>query len=477
MRRLEGTYCYVETENYHADAQMIITFTSQLKYDAFQRWFTDNLHKDGFCLVTQVFEYIGIAPELIGGWTGLIWKKGVKYDRIENPKLHCYRIYLPAPVRLISLKPKNESRLLNKKLWSPYDIYTYNLVKGIRGSVIYNQRVHENPIIVVFSTTEAKEAILKDMRDAMNDNEKVSVLLLLQKLGICPDSEIVEYYSQYYWTPEDYFRPRYSYSIAGLAYEFTSPKKDDNVVGKVIDKKADENKFYFTTRVSDPMWMGKFKNFCCSIEDELNEFKEGDSMNTNVFKNTNAYITYCTFIDKLRSNGADMDMQMSVGEIPDITINANMLQIIRALESVQSFDIPEIVDYKFHSNRVTIVKFTDGTYTKCVVQREDQFDPDTGIIYCVVKKMLGVNGHQKFNDILRKAHKAHKKVEKEKQSAAEEKRARKAKAAEDRAKKLTREEKEKRKAIDIQKQAYTEAIEEIAAKKPATRGRKKATKE
>lgn len=200
-------------------------------------------------------------------------------------------------------------------------------------------------------------------------------------------------------------------------------------------------------------------------------------MNTAIFKNTNAYKTYMTFIDKLRRNGAEMHMIMSMREFPDITINTNTVQILRALEAIQPFDIPEIVDYKFYADRVTIVKFADGTYTKCEVQGEDKFDPDTGIIFCVVKKMLGVKGHERFNDILRKAHAAHEKVEADKQKAADEKRARKQKAAKLHAKKLEKEEEQKRQAIDIQKQAYVEAIAEVATKKPATRGRKKVDKE
>lgn len=200
-------------------------------------------------------------------------------------------------------------------------------------------------------------------------------------------------------------------------------------------------------------------------------------MNTAIFKNTNAYKAYKTFIDELRRNGAEMVIKTSMREFPDITISTNTIQILRALEAIQPFDIPEIVDYKFYADRVTIVKFADGTYTKCEVQGEDKFDPDTGIIFCVVKKMLGIKGHERFNDILRKAHAAHEKVEADKQKAAEEKRARKEKAAKLRAKKLEKEEEQKRQAIDIQKQAYVEAIAEVATKKPATRGRKKVDKE
>ena len=234
----------------------------------------------------------------------------------------------------------------------------------------------------------------------------------------------------------------------------------------------------YEAAIFTPRCSGRYPWGHTSITASHNDNNKGGitPMNTSIFKNTNAYITYKTFINELRHNGAEMDMKMSMREFPDIIINANTVQILSALEAIQPFDIPEIVDYKFYADRVTIVKFADGTYTKCEVQGEDKFDPDTGIIFCVVKKMLGVKGHERFNDILRKAHAAHKKVEADKQKAVEEERARKEKAAQARTKKLKKEEKQKRQAIDIQKQAYVEAIAEVATtKKPAAK--KKVTKE
>ena len=322
------------------------------------------------------------------------------------------------------------------------------VVHGYECRFFYCPRNPLDPVYIKFENAAVVDRFKYVVRKMMDDGVYVSEVLEL--IGVDRDDKVYETFEDYYWGPEDYFVRDHGNRLV-LAFTPPNLKYKDIVTG-------------MTPR--------------CSGRYPYNNDKGGITpMNTSIFKNTNAYKTYCAFIDELRHNGADMYMRMSIREFPDITINTNTVQILRALEAIQPFDIPEIVDYKFYADRVTIVKFADGTYTKCEVQGEDKFDPDTGIIFCVVKKMLGAKGHERFNDILRKAHAAHEKVEADKQKAAEEKRARKEKAAQARAKKLKREEKQKRQAINIQKQAYVEAIEEVATKKPATRGRKKVDKE
>lgn len=319
---------------------------------------------------------------------------------------------------------------------------------GYKAKFFYNLSTPFDSIYIVFDSAEMVDNFKDGARRLMEYSDgRVWVKEILRLIEVDPGCDAVEKFKNYYWGPEDYFvHPKES----RLTLKFTPPHYDYEAT-------------IFTPR--------------CSGRYPWNNDKGGITpMNTSVFKNTNAYKTYNTFINNLRCNGADMHMRMSMREFPDIIINTNTIQILRALEAIQPFDIPEIVDYKFYADRVTIVKFADGTYTKCEVQGEDKFDPDTGIIFCVVKKMLGAKGHERFNDILRKAHAAHEKVEADKQKAADEKRARKEKAAQARAKKLNKEEKQKRQAIDIQKQAYMEAIAEVATtKKPATK--KKVTKE
>lgn len=318
-----------------------------------------------------------------------------------------------------------------------------NVVHGYEGKFFYSPHYPLDPIYIMFKTTEMADRFKQVVREMMDDG--VYVNEVLEMIGVDRDDEVYKTFEDYYWGPEDYFVHNHDGERQTLM--FTQP----NLNSKGI-----------VTGMT-PRCSGRYPY--------NNDNNKGGitPMNTSIFKNTNAYKTYLTFIDKLRCNGAEMDMRMSMREFPDITINTNTVQILRALEAIHPFDIPEIIDYKFYADRVTIVKFADGTYTKCEVQGEDKFDPDTGIIFCVVKKMLGAKGHERFNDILRKAHAAHKKVEADKQKAVEEERARKEKAAQARAKKLKREEKRKRRAIDIQKQAYVEAIAEVATTKKVTK--------
>lgn len=253
------------------------------------------------------------------------------------------------------------------------------------------------------------------------------------------------------------------------------PNYDDPTFLKLTSPMRDDNGSAMSVTCEYPKTIDVINDVTKILSNQNNG---GNAMNTNIFRNMNAYKTYKSFIDTLRKNGANMEISLNGhdGINLDIDIRANTLQILRALETIQPFDIPEIVDYRFYNDKVTVVWFADDSYTKCVVQGEDVFDPDTGIIFCVVKKMLGSNGHEKFNDILKTAHAAHEKVEADKKKAADEKRARKEKNAQLHAKKLAREEKERQKAIDIQKQAYIEAIAEVAStKKPGAR--KKVTKE
>lgn len=320
---------------------------------------------------------------------------------------------------------------------------------GYKAKFFYNLSNPLDSIYIVFDSVETVDNFKDGARRLIEAGDgRLLVNEILRLIEVDPSCNAVEKFKNYYWGPEVYWIQE---PTNRLTLKFPPPKHDYEAT-------------IFTPR--------------CSGRYPWNNDKGGITpMNTTIFKNTNAYKTYMTFIDKLRCNGAEMDMRMSMRKFPDITINTNTVQILHALEAIQPFDIPEIVDYKFYADRVTIVKFADGTYTKCEVQGEDKFDPDTGIIFCVVKKMLGAKGHDRFNDILRKAHAAHEKVEADKQKTADEKRARKEKAAKLRAKKLEKEEEQKRQAIDIQKQAYVEAIAEVATKKPATRGRKKVDKE
>jgi hypothetical protein len=80
-----------------------------------------------------------------------------------------------------------------------------------------------------------------------------------------------------------------------------------------------------------------------------------------------------------------------------------------------------------HNDRVVIVKFVDGSFTKAVCSPNDKFDIDVGITVCLLKKILG--GTNEYNNLIRKIHKqteqqeAAKKAEKDAKKARREKQA------------------------------------------------------
>ena len=98
----------------------------------------------------------------------------------------------------------------------------------------------------------------------------------------------------------------------------------------------------------------------------------------------------------------------------------------------------EIVDVITHNNRVVIVKFGDGSFTKSVCSENDTFDIDVGITICLLKKMLG--GTKDYNKLIRAIHSMMDEKEAEKQKAAEEKKAARAKREKLEQKRITKRE-------------------------------------
>lgn len=80
-----------------------------------------------------------------------------------------------------------------------------------------------------------------------------------------------------------------------------------------------------------------------------------------------------------------------------------------------------------HNDRVVIVKFADGSFTKAVCSPNDKFDIDVGITVCLLKKVLG--GTNEYNNLIRKIHKQMDKLEADKQAEKEAKKARREKQA------------------------------------------------
>ena len=111
-----------------------------------------------------------------------------------------------------------------------------------------------------------------------------------------------------------------------------------------------------------------------------------------------------------------------------------------------------------HNDMVTIVYFSDGSFTKAICSKNDTYDLDVGIQVCIMKKMLG---EKRYFKTMEYAHKLIEKQEQDKKDAIELKRQR-------RAEQKKREEKNKRtrqKAIDQWKNDITDAVKAAISNK------------
>ena len=104
--------------------------------------------------------------------------------------------------------------------------------------------------------------------------------------------------------------------------------------------------------------------------------------------------------------------------------------------------VPEVADVEVYNDCVVKVTFADGTFEKAVCSTGDVFNIDTGITICVLKKMMGADGHKRYNKMMRRIHKTivervigrmaeaqKREVEREKAQKAQAKKQAKAKAA------------------------------------------------
>lgn len=120
------------------------------------------------------------------------------------------------------------------------------------------------------------------------------------------------------------------------------------------------------------------------------------------------------------------------------------------------------------TNKVVIVEFTDGTRQKAVLDNGDSFSLEQGISICVTKKLLDMmasgNGSSLYNKIVTRGLNTYKKIQADKQRAAE-----KAEREKEKYNKLVnkkRKKNEKREAarreaeIELQKEAYLRAMRE-----------------
>lgn len=69
-----------------------------------------------------------------------------------------------------------------------------------------------------------------------------------------------------------------------------------------------------------------------------------------------------------------------------------------------------VSDVITHNNKVVIVKFSDGTFTKSICSDNDNFDIDVGISICILKRLLCKDGkveeaNRNYNSLIRRVHK------------------------------------------------------------------------
>ena len=92
-------------------------------------------------------------------------------------------------------------------------------------------------------------------------------------------------------------------------------------------------------------------------------------------------------IDTLRNSANDVSVSNDENGITVFDINIDEAELmnlfIRKLENVRRVDRIDVYD-----ERAVIMRFTDGTYTKAVCTKEDVFNLETGIMICMLRKML-----------------------------------------------------------------------------------------
>ena len=121
---------------------------------------------------------------------------------------------------------------------------------------------------------------------------------------------------------------------------------------------------------------------------------------------------------------------------------------------------PLIKDIKIpNPNKVVIVEFNDGTEEKAICHKDDVFNLETGIMICVMKKMMGGSAeYNKYMNLVMKFYEC--KIEDEKK-AAEEAERKERKRQKEIARKQRRKERKIAEQIEIQKEAYLQALKEF----------------
>lgn len=113
-----------------------------------------------------------------------------------------------------------------------------------------------------------------------------------------------------------------------------------------------------------------------------------------------------------------------------------------------------------HKGNATIMEFINKT-TKAVLQKGDTYDKEKAYMICALKFILGEKG---FYDMMKDFEKVEKRQEELKKITREEAELAKRRKEKALRKKARRKEKKRQEAIEIQKEAYLQAMEEHQAK-------------
>lgn len=128
-----------------------------------------------------------------------------------------------------------------------------------------------------------------------------------------------------------------------------------------------------------------------------------------------------------------------------------------------------VKDVITHNNKVVIVKFSDGTFTKSICSDNDTFDIDVGISICCLKRLMCTddnveNANKLYNNFMRKVHRQMAQKVKDKVKALNEKKERRETQAARKAKNdMKRQENRNEFICDVSK-AIKLASEEINSK-------------
>ena len=152
----------------------------------------------------------------------------------------------------------------------------------------------------------------------------------------------------------------------------------------------------------------------------------------------------------------------NVAPTMSFTYSYNPILHCPEVKSYKGFCPNDIKDVQFYPPAVKMF-FRDGTVTTSVAQGDDQYDPEQGMIMCILQYIFR---NKTYNNMFRKwIKKDEDRKEAEKKKALAEKEAKEIKARQDAKeakRKAVRAAKRREEAIEIQKEAYLRAMKETS---------------